>query len=155
MIKIITTQTECEFLSQKIFSKIIFPGKKRPCIVFFFKLFIPKQLQGVTLRLAVLAPRGLTKNVLTVLSLGTCLFKSLIPFRFFSAFKCLLHRRITIQPFQISALHENRPNHTGPKGQYRQPIHASTFFKTAEPRQLSKTDASITLVSHIRRVVGA
>ena len=71
---------------------------------FFFKLFIPKQLQGVTLRLAVLAPRGLTKNVLTVLSLGTCLFKSLIPFRFFSAFKCLLHRRIQFShsKFQLS-----------------------------------------------------
>lgn len=136
--------------SQKSFSR----ARRGRVLFFFFKLFIPKQLQGVTLRLAVLAPRGLTKNVLTVLSLGTCLFKSLIPFRFFSAFKCLLHRRITIQPFQISALHENRPNHTGPKGQYRQPIHASTFLKTAEPRQLSKTDASITLVSHIRRVVG-
>ena len=40
IVKIITTQTECEFLSQKIFSKIIFPGKKRPCVFFFFESYL-------------------------------------------------------------------------------------------------------------------
>ena len=121
-----------------------FPGQEEAvcccccCCCFFEVIYTEKPARGDSKRL--------TKNVLTVLSLGTCLFN-------------LLYLFVSFQLSNVCYTEELQFSHSKfqfrkPKTQCRQPIQAATFRKTAEPRQLSKTDSLITLVSHIRRVVG-